>query len=124
MSNDRQAVLEAIAFSDDPAIRPADRLKALDLLGQFAAVPDERDAPEEEIWDEIDGFHAMTLAAMRVSDGPELRIDPDRFPRYTAAMRELVNQEVARVLSERQLFVIQPPSRQPQVLEPGRLLRE
>jgi hypothetical protein len=57
------------------------------LLGQFAAVSNERDAPEEEIWDEIDGFHAMTLAAMRVSGGPELRIDPDRFPKYRRATR-------------------------------------
>jgi hypothetical protein len=33
MNDDRRAVLEAIAYGDDPSIKPAERLKALELLG-------------------------------------------------------------------------------------------
>src|SRR5215212_5831496 len=31
---DRKATLEAIAFGDDPHVRPSDRLKALEMLGE------------------------------------------------------------------------------------------
>jgi hypothetical protein len=33
--DDRRAVLEAIAYGDDPDLRPADRLRALELLREY-----------------------------------------------------------------------------------------
>lgn len=36
MTDDRRAVLEGIAFGDDPKLNPADRLRALELLAQMA----------------------------------------------------------------------------------------
>jgi hypothetical protein len=35
MTDDRRAVLEAIAYGDDPELRPADRLRALELLREY-----------------------------------------------------------------------------------------
>ena len=32
MSDDRRAVLEALAFGDDPKLTPSDRLRGLELL--------------------------------------------------------------------------------------------
>jgi hypothetical protein len=37
VTDDRRAVLEAIAYGDDPDLRPADRLRALELLRDYLA---------------------------------------------------------------------------------------
>jgi hypothetical protein len=39
MTDDRRAVLEAIAYGDDPRLTPADRLRALEHLREFERTP-------------------------------------------------------------------------------------
>ncbi len=100
--NDRLVVLRAIAYCGDPKIAPADRLKALDALRELEVVAgsDEDTQSTDEIWREIDSWHAMTLATMRMRGGPERRIDPAQFPQTAAAVRVLVEDEVERAIRE------------------------
>lgn len=102
--NDRRAVLEAIAYGGDPKVTPGDRLKALEALREYDAPPSpSEEMDEDQIWAEIDSWHAMTLSAMFVASGVDLRLDPSRFPKTARALRDVVDREVAGELANREL---------------------
>jgi hypothetical protein len=80
--SEREAVLRAIAFGDDPKIAPGDRLRALELLGEERGDPWERqvrEIPAEELDHELDVFLA------RWPRHPELE---RRFPKLALALEE------------------------------------
>lgn len=102
-ADDRRALLESIAFGDDPELRPADRLRALDLLGafepdggprghaglraQFAAMSDT----------EIDALHDEMLAA-DLEQGPvaaRMPLTAEVLERWVAERAEVRARELA-----------------------------
>ena len=57
MTDQRRAVLEAIAFGDDPQITPLDRLRACEQLDRYEG----SDAPAESFWGELSGLDGEEL---------------------------------------------------------------
>jgi hypothetical protein len=89
-SEDRRAVLESIAFGSDLKITPADRLRALELLREFEIADPAAELDPDEIEAEIDAFHDAMLTAMFIASGPDLELDPAKFPRTAQRLREVV----------------------------------
>jgi hypothetical protein len=100
MSDERRAVLEAIAYGNDPAIRPAERLQALELLDRIA--PDDQWAIFRE---ELAGLTSAELqlrldahvAAMfaTADDDERSRAWPATMAALEAAVQRRVNECVA-----------------------------
>ena len=86
MNADHRRYLEAIATSDDPAVRPGDRIRAIELL-HGADDPDadlfepSRSLRDEELDREIDAMTAVTIQLIRRD--PE---EAARYPLTTAAI--------------------------------------
>ena len=102
MTSDR-AVLEAIAFGNDPDLRPADRLRALELLRQI----DSSDAPalefarsllalDDDALDEEIDASTTALLTLVFSDEEQAA----RYPRSAAFLKEVreraIREEVER----------------------------
>jgi hypothetical protein len=101
---DRQALLEAIAFGEDPKITPSDRLRALELLevDESAARPLEADASDmddaalREFADEYIGSEIVTALRVRATpDGATVpgpvklgSQDPPLLPAVSPSERE------------------------------------
>ena len=92
----RRAVLEAIAFGDDPGIRPADRLRALELLADGERVE------EVPFLREVMAIPADELDALLARD---VLGNEGRYPPLTAAVRAEVERRA------RELAQAPPPSR-------------
>jgi hypothetical protein len=98
--SDIRSVLEGIAYGDDPAISPSDRLRAAERLLELDPTPTV-DEFEREIasWDEakldteLDALCAESIMAA-------LREDNGRWPRLAAHLRQTV-EERARELADR-----------------------
>jgi len=100
VSGDLRAVLEALAFGDDPRIAPGDRLRAAGLLLELAPTntPDAifehvLSLDDHAVNTELDDLIAAEVAAaVAANDGT--------WPNLTAALRPII-EERARELSDR-----------------------
>lgn len=97
--DDRRSTLEAIAYGDDPELRPADRLKALEQLRELPDVESRdvcpscqlaADTPDDVLDRRLDQHVADDVAAALT--------DPERFP-YPETIAT-VEREVERRVAE------------------------
>ena len=109
-AHDGRAVLEAVAFGDDPSVRAADRLRAIEILRELDATEPDHQAPSSELAElrdaELDRYLDALLAEEIAADvlGPG-----ERWPTLAAALRleierradERVRQAVARDVERR-----------------------
>src|SRR4051812_13100724 len=56
-TDERRALLEAVAYGTDSKISPGDRLKAVELLARY----EESDRPSESFWGELSGLEGKEL---------------------------------------------------------------
>jgi hypothetical protein len=108
VSEDRRALLEAVAFGTDPAIRPSERLRALELLDQMPSEEDESIFREE--LHGLDGrelqlhFDAVLAAAFMLAD------EEGRRREWPATIRVLDAEVARRVELHRSELVKEPPT--------------
>jgi hypothetical protein len=100
MSDDRRAVLVAIAYGNDPAIRPAERLQALELLDRMP-FEDEWEVFREELrglsGEELQlGLDAVVSTVFAITDEAERR---RKWPATMAALDAAVDQRVVAALA-------------------------
>lgn len=93
MNAERRAVLEAITYAtDDAAVSPGERLKALEQLAELDE-DGEREAllalSDAELYDEVDRMTEATLVAV-VAEGE----DGERFPRVASRLRQEIETRV------------------------------
>jgi len=102
LDGDACAVLEAIAFGNDPRITPSDRLRALEQLQAF---PDQEAADvreilagmsPEEIAFEWDLFCGAEVVQEALNESGK-----NAYPRMAAAIREAVEQRASEIVSGR-----------------------
>jgi hypothetical protein len=84
MPDDRRATLEAIAFGDDPGVRPADRIRALELMSEATASEGALAATAAEVAALEDDLLAAELDALAAGDVLTLLRDEDERARRPA----------------------------------------
>jgi len=105
VNQDRQAVLEAIAFGRDRTIRPAERLRAIELLAELAGGVD----VDLELFrrvgnldgDELQAEQDAIVAAVLISGSEEER--RERWPRTCEVIERRIEeraQEIGRGTAE------------------------
>lgn len=129
MREDRRAALEAIAYGDDPELRPADRLKALELLEDEKPDPGCAQCRHREAQD---AFHtperATAIAAMLAEIGglvpvllDQIECSPDapgllgKVAREEAETLSKIEEEIERraEVRARALVAASPPLAEP-----------
>jgi hypothetical protein len=88
---DAQALLEAVAFGRDPDLKPADRLRALEMLSELDPEPDLDDAFRAEVARldgpaldrELDALCGPGIVADALAGG-------DRYPMMARLIRDAV----------------------------------
>jgi hypothetical protein len=95
VTDDRRAVLEAIAYGDDPDLRPSDRLRALELLRDYRDDEDVASLLAREVAGLGEDVAQATLDAMVAAElAPG--VDSQRWPEVAA----VVDYEVRRRVRE------------------------
>lgn len=102
-ADDRRAVLEAIAYGDDPRLAPTDRLRALELLGQLGAVPGGMEGyvaglSDEQLEQELQAIWPEPCWPELV---PELLKRRGKVARQYPAAAKALRAEVERLVAER-----------------------
>jgi hypothetical protein len=100
-SADERALLEAVAFGRDPDLKPADRLRALEMLRELGPEPDLEDAFRAELA-RLDGRELdLQLDAYCGAEIVRSALAGEgRWPTMEAALRRAI-EERARHLAER-----------------------
>ena len=96
--DDRRAALEAIAYGDDPDLRPSDRLRALDALRELGDQGPDLDAHLQAELSQLSGAELdreLDLYAGRRIAEAALAGDTDRWPTMVALIREAIDKRAA-----------------------------
>ncbi len=64
----------------------------------------------DEIEAEIDSFHDAMLTAMFIASGPDLKLDPAKFPRTAQRLREVVGRMTELAIGNARLAADQGPA--------------